>query len=89
METTFMNFAVGQGQVVRLPFDVRCNLESRAVFRVKLWVPPTMTLYERVLHWFNEHWLADVALVVPDHEVTIDLRACKEECIIVCGINKR
>jgi hypothetical protein len=33
-----------------------------------------MTLYESVLLGLDEHWLTDIAFVVPDHQVSFNLR---------------
>ena len=51
------------------------QLDGRTVFGVELRVPATMTLDRRVLLRLDEDRAADVALVVPDHQIAFQLPA--------------
>ena len=51
----------------------RDQLDGRTMFRVELSVPATMTLDQRIFPGLDVHRTADVALVVPDHQIALQL----------------
>jgi len=51
----------------------RSGVETWTVLRVELSVPATMTLHEWIFPWFHVQWTTDVALVVPDHQISLHL----------------